>query len=204
MRKAHYCVRVISVLLFIIAGSTQLASVYASENLPTLISSNSSFNYSVCNENQNKNVIMATDAKTVKDSTRSYPTVLAARTISSQYKPASLNPDIILGLINKHRSDIGLPSFEKDANLCKLAVERGPEAYNEAYKTGAIHAGLYARNLPYWVTENMKYGTNENSAVEWWLTSSIHKKAIESNARYSCGECYGDVCIQLFTNYVPK
>lgn len=124
---------------------------------------------------------------------------------STQEKPLSLNSDIIFEMINNHRKEMGLPAYEKEDRLCALAKERGPELYDEIFVTGNIHGGLYARNLPYWITENMKYGADENSVFSWWLSSYIHRKAIESpNFQYSCGECYGNTCIQLFTSYMPK
>jgi hypothetical protein len=50
----------------------------------------------------------------------------------------------------------------------------------------------------------MKYGTDEKGALDWWLTSYIHKKAVEGNFTYSCGECWGNACIELFTSYIPR
>lgn len=128
--------------------------------------------------------------------------VLGTSTNSS--KPPSLDAEKLFVMINEHRAKMGLPAFEKDEKLCQLARERGPELYDEIFKTGNIHGGLYNRKLPYWVTENMKYGPSEQEAFNWWLSSPIHRKAIESHAKYSCGECYGNSCAQLFTSYVPK
>jgi hypothetical protein len=106
-------------------------------------------------------------------------------------------------MINDHRKSLGLPEFQKEDKLCALAKERGPELPGEA-ASGAIHAGFDARNLPYWITENMKYGGSEQDVFNWWMESPLHRRAIESDAQYSCGECYGDACIQLFTSYVSK
>jgi len=119
-------------------------------------------------------------------------------------KPPSLNPDTIFEMINNHRASLNLPPFQKDDRLCALAKERGPELYDEIFVTHNIHGGFYSRNLPYWITENMKYGDSETSVFNWWLGSSIHRKAIEGNFTYSCGECYGNSCAQLFTSYQQK
>ncbi|HEY6435157.1 MAG TPA: thermonuclease family protein, partial [Ignavibacteriaceae bacterium] len=70
-------------------------------------------------------------------------------------KPGSLNPEILFVLINNHRKSIGKASFEKDSKLCQLAVDRGPELYDEIMVNGNVHAGLQNRNLPFWITENM-------------------------------------------------
>ena len=121
-----------------------------------------------------------------------------------QEKPASLSSDLLFEMINTYRASIGLPAYQKDDQLCSLAKERGPELYDEIFTNGNIHGGLYNRNLPYWITENMKYGPDENDVFNWWMNSSIHRAAIEGNFTYSCGECYGNSCAQLFTSYQPK
>ncbi len=116
----------------------------------------------------------------------------------------NLNPDIVFNLINAYRAKIGLPAFEKDDNLCAIAKSREPELVGEIFDGKGIHSGFRARNLPYWATENMKYGPDENDVFTWWLSSPIHHKAIVSNDKFSCGACKGHICIQLFTNYIPK
>lgn len=121
----------------------------------------------------------------------------------SPLSQGNLNSDVIFNLINAHRVRIGLHPFEKDANLCSLAQSRGAELAGEV-ASGRLHSGLYGRNLSYWVTENMKYGGNEEQTVAWWLNSPIHRAAIEGSYKYSCGECAGNTCAELFTSYTPK
>lgn len=122
----------------------------------------------------------------------------------SATQPTNLNSDLILELINAHRATIGKPAFLKDAALCQLAQTRSTELYSELFVKGGLHSGLYNRNLPYWVTENAKYGSNEAGTVQWWLNSPIHRSAIEGDHVYSCGACQGTQCSQLFTSYTPK
>jgi len=133
---------------------------------------------------------------------------MAYKALIPNYYPqnlaSSLNPDIILNLINNYRKKISLPPFEKEENLCKIAKDRGPEINNEIFVTGNFHEGIRERNFPYFVTENLIYQDNEQDALNWWLNSPIHKRAIEGNSKYSCGECFGLVCSQLFTSYIPK
>jgi uncharacterized protein YkwD len=109
----------------------------------------------------------------------------------------------IFNLINQHRQTLGKPPFEKEDRLCQLAVSRGPELAGEV-ASGDYHKGLYDRNLPYWVTENMAYYGNAQADMNFWLHSAIHTKAIEGDFKYSCGYCQGNACIQLFTNFTPK
>lgn len=122
----------------------------------------------------------------------------------SATQPQNLNADLILELINAHRAKIGKTAFQKDGALCSLAQTRSTELYDELFVKGGLHSGLYNRNLPYWVTENAKYGSNEAGTVQWWLNSPIHRSAIEGDSVYSCGACQGTQCSQLFTSYTPK
>lgn len=116
----------------------------------------------------------------------------------------SLNADLIFQLINSYRLEKHLVPFEKDSQLCALAGSRAPELYNEIFVTGKVHEGFYSRNVPYWITENMASYPTEQQIVNWWLTSPIHRSAIEGNYKYSCGACSGTSCTQLFTSYVGK
>ena len=118
---------------------------------------------------------------------------------------ATLDSDTILELINAHRASIGKAAFQKEEALCSLAKTRSNELQGELFEgKGYLHSGLYNRNLPYWITENAKWGSNEAGTVRWWLNSPIHRKAIEGDYIYSCGACQGSKCSQLFTSYTPK
>lgn len=116
----------------------------------------------------------------------------------------NLNSDLIFDMINAHRASIGKKPFEKEAGLCTLATIRSVELHDELFVNGNLHSGLYNRNLPYWITEDAKWGSNEAGTLRWWLNSPIHRKAIEGDYTYSCGACNGTQCSQLFTSYTPK
>ncbi len=115
----------------------------------------------------------------------------------------SVDSNIIFELINSHRASIGKPAFLKDDALCSLAQTRSIELTGE-FANGSLHSGLYNRNLPYWITEDAKWGSNEAGTVHWWLNSPIHRRAIEGDYTYSCGACDGSQCSQLFTSYASK
>lgn len=135
------------------------------------------------------------------------PTATPPSTPTSTPAPVSsnsLNADTMFSLINAHRQSMGLPAFEKEEKLCQLAASRAPELYDEIFVTGKVHAGFDARNLPYWITENMVSRPTEQEGFNWWLSSSLHRRAIEGNFKYSCGACSGNSCAQLFTSYDPK
>lgn len=136
------------------------------------------------------------------------PTIIIIPTKINYQKTAtpegSLNADVIFELINEHRQKKSLPIFEKNDFLCKVAQDRRPQLTNEIFGTKYIHEGFYEMNLPYWITENMAFQNSEESILSWWLKSSLHRRAIEGNFTYSCGACAGDICIQLFTNFIPR
>jgi uncharacterized protein YkwD len=116
----------------------------------------------------------------------------------------SLSGDVIFTLVNQHRATIGKPAFEKHSELCTLAAARAPQVYEELYVTKKLHAGFKALNLPYWATENIAAYQTEAESVRWWLSDYIHKKAIESDAKYSCAACSGRYCSQIFTSFIKK
>lgn len=145
------------------------------------------------------------------ESTQISPTITPTITLK-EYIPASptatvtkpLNADFVFELINLHRKTKNLPAFEKEGELCKLAESRATEIDNEIFGTSSVHAGFIARNIPYWITENVAGYGSESANVNWWLGSTIHRNAIEGNSKYSCGACTSRSCVQLFTSYVPK
>jgi uncharacterized protein YkwD len=134
---------------------------------------------------------------------KAFATKQTARPIPPQ-SLTSLNPDIIFTLINGHRASIGKAPFQKDDRICAIAQSRAPELYNEIFVTHTMHQGFYARNLPFWATENMAHYKDETTIVAWWLNSPIHRRAIEGDYTYSCGACAGNSCNQIFTSFQPK
>lgn len=117
---------------------------------------------------------------------------------------ATLSAELLFSVINGYRSKIGLPPFEHDGGVCAVAESRREEIVNEIFVTHALHSGFYAKNLPYWATENMIWQNDEIQALEWWLNSPVHKAAIEGSYKYACGVCNGQVCNMVFTSYEPK
>ncbi|RJQ26502.1 hypothetical protein C4577_03290 [Candidatus Parcubacteria bacterium] len=118
--------------------------------------------------------------------------------------PNNLDSNTLFDLVNDYRAKLSLKKFVKNDNLCEVAKSREHEMYREIFVTGRLHSGLYNRNLPYWVFENLIYEFSEQKALNWWLNSYIHKKTIENDYKYSCVYCRGLVCTQLFTSYQPK
>lgn len=116
---------------------------------------------------------------------------------------AIVDPETIFTLINSHRKNANLPIFEKEATVCELAKIRSTELAGELAK-GVLHSGLYNRNLPYWIWENAKVGSDENGTVDWWLHSPIHRASIDGDYKYSCVACTGSFCSELFTSFAQK
>jgi len=116
-----------------------------------------------------------------------------------------LNAEVLLGLINDHRVKIGLSPLQKDESLMQIARERTSELFDEIFVNGNMHAGFYARNLPYYATENIIYNRSEAGAFNWWLNSSIHRSAIQNSEHTHTGiGCSGRTCSQIFTHFQPK
>jgi uncharacterized protein YkwD len=110
----------------------------------------------------------------------------------------------LFSMVNEHRSKIGLPTFEKESRVCEMVSKRAPQVYDEVFKEGPMHKGFKALNLPFWATENIAaYDTIEKN-FDFWLRDDIHRRAIESAAKYSCVACSGTYCSQIFTSFIPK
>ncbi len=107
-------------------------------------------------------------------------------------------------MVNEHRSKIGLPALEKEEKICQMVASRAPQVYDEVFKEGPMHKGFKALNLPYWATENIAAYDSIEKNFDFWLRDDIHRKAIESAAKYSCVACSGTYCSQIFTSFIPK
>lgn len=107
-------------------------------------------------------------------------------------------------LANQHRAKIGLPALEKEERICQMVAQRAPQVYDEVFKEGPMHKGFKALNLPYWATENIAAYDSIDKNFDFWLRDDIHRKAIESAAKYSCVACSGTYCSQIFTSFIPK
>lgn len=132
------------------------------------------------------------------------PSVSVAPSMQVSSPTATLSADVLFSLVNAHRASINLPPFEHDGAVCAVADSRKEEIVREIFVTHALHSGFYAKNLPYWATENLIWQHTEVTALNWWLHSPVHRAAIEGNYKYACGVCNGDVCNMVFTNYEKK
>ena len=115
----------------------------------------------------------------------------------------SSNAQILFDMTNDHRSKIGKPALEKEERLCKIAENRAPMVKSEL-ASGTLHKGFKELNLPYWATENIAAYQTMKENFNFLVTDYIHKKAIESDAKYSCTACTGTSCSQIFSSFVPK
>lgn len=129
------------------------------------------------------------------------PTIVAEQDTSAY----SLNAQAILGMINSHRTQIGIVALQIDDRVQQVANSRAPEVFDEVFVNGNMHAGFYNRNLPYWATENIVYNNTEEGAYTWWMNSGIHRAAIENGAHTHTGiACDGKSCSMIFTSFQPK
>lgn len=126
--------------------------------------------------------------------------------IPQNFTPATgtLSADLLFDMINQHRASISLPAYQKEPQVCSVADARKDEIVHEMFVTGALHAGFWGDNYPFWATENMIWQHTEAEAMNWWLNSPVHRSAIEGNYAYACGTCNGEVCNMIFTSLAPK
>ena len=130
--------------------------------------------------------------------------LVAEATPTPTVAQANLDSNKIFDIINAYRNSQGLPPFEKaNEQTQMLAQVRSQELIGEG-QTGAIHAGLYNRNLPYWIFENAKFGSDEAGTVAWWISSWLHRHSILGDYKYSAVACTQNYCVQLFTSFVAK
>lgn len=116
----------------------------------------------------------------------------------------ALNADVLFNLVNDLRVRSGLAALQKDDRVMQIAQSRAPELFDEIFVTWNMHAGFYARNLPYWATENMIYMRTEQEAFDWWLNSTVHRNSMLGEYAYAGIGCEGKACSMIFTNFSPK
>lgn len=124
--------------------------------------------------------------------------------VEDQLSAPQLNGDVLFNLVNTMRTQYGLAPFQKDDRICNVALSRVPELDNEIWVSHTMHAGFYARNLPYFATENIISMRTEQEALKWWLNSPVHRAALLGNYKYACTACSGKSCSMIFTNFDMK
>jgi hypothetical protein len=114
--------------------------------------------------------------------------------------PGSSGGEAMWGMINGYRTSNGLPAFEKSGRLCSIAAERAPEIAGNA-ASGDVHSGFRARGLGYPVAiENAVAMGSLEANFNWWINSSLHRGSILGpDLKYSCVECSGGSCVQIFS-----
>jgi uncharacterized protein YkwD len=152
-----------------------------------------------------KTLVQASLVKTAEAATIA-PTAAPTATpapVAPSSNAGGLDAEKLFNMSNAYRQAQGLPAFQKDERACSLAASRAPEIAGEV-AGGYMHAGLRARALPYWNSENIISMRTEESAFNWWINDKIHHDAIVGNYTYSCVACSGNSCAQEFTNFQPK
>ncbi len=223
MSKAGRLGRIMLLVLTILSltGATQIAHAQTLNGFTAVYShacySSKNINNSCLSDNKNcslpvkiepkqvQSAVVVATTNTTPASTAVAANLPAAPALTSAYASDSavLDSDKIFNLVNEYRASQGLAAFQKEDSVCSLAQTRSNEIPGEI-QSGVLHSGLYNRNLPYWIWENAKIGTNEEGTVAWWLASPIHHQSIVGDYKYSCVRCTGSSCSQLFTSFVPK
>lgn len=107
------------------------------------------------------------------------------------------NAEVLFTLINEWRKSEGLNIYIKDERLCKIAVDRSDDGFDQ-------HKGLFEKysQYPFVISENIVGLANEETMLESWLESKSHRAALEKSYIYSCVAC-NTTCIQIFSSFQP-
>lgn len=148
-------------------------------------------------EDEEKPSPKASPVKTeTKEKTKETPTPVTQK--------LAANAEKLFEMANEYRKNLNLAPFEKEERVCKIAEARATQVNDEVFNEGPLHKGFKALNLPYWATENIAAYSSIEQNFKFWTTHSIHKQAIEGQAKYSCIACAGTACSQIFTSFLPK
>ena len=116
-----------------------------------------------------------------------------------------INEEKLWSLIQDWRVKNNLEPYIEDQRLCDIAKKRAPEIQNEI-DSSTTHSGFLTKfkNYPYKISENViAYAKDESDALNWWLSSSSHRKALEYSWSYSCVKCFNNFCSQIFSSFEP-
>jgi uncharacterized protein YkwD len=144
-----------------------------------------------------------TASKAAQDKTESPSPSPTALPSTTPVASGNSNSEAMFQMVNDYRAKLGLKAFEKDERICKIAEGRAPQVNGEL-ESGNLHKGFRDLNLPYWASENIAAYSTIEQDFKFWISDYIHKKAIESDNKYSCVACSGASCSQIFTSFVSK
>lgn len=108
-----------------------------------------------------------------------------------------LSAEKLTALVNEWRVSQGFQPYIKDERLCVIAQDRVDDGEDN-------HQGFRDKyySYPYVLSENMIFRAYENDkALESWLNSPSHRKALEKPYKYSCIATKDDVAVQIFSNF---
>lgn len=161
-------------------------------------------------DSKEKNTTQKEDKKETPTTASPSPTPSATPSPSPSSSPSSSpiasgnsNSEAMFQMANEYRAKLGLKAFEKDERICKIAQSRAPQV-NSELQSGTLHKGFKDLNLPYWATENIAAYSTIQDNFKFWISDYIHKKALESENKYSCVACSGASCSQIFTSFTAK
>lgn len=118
-------------------------------------------------------------------------------------KPTKLSDEKLWNLIQKWRADNNLPEYIKDERLCTIAKLRAPEQEGELANAPHLNFRNRVREVvgEIRVSENATQGGTEQYALNSWLSSPPHKKALLADWKYSCVATHHSYAVQIFSNF---
>jgi len=107
-----------------------------------------------------------------------------------------LDAEVLWEAIQSWRQSEGLPKYQKDEGLCRIATNRVSDGIDN-------HKGLYEKYGDYSsvIQENSNDGYHsEKDSLNGWLNSQAHHETLKKRYLYSCVATSGDFAVQIFSN----
>lgn len=133
----------------------------------------------------------------------STPASTLAPTLAPTPRPRVLDGGKLFNLVNKYRSDHGLPQLQWFHPLCEYSKKRSQEAttdwshtgFNEDSKTGLLWQ--YCPDCIR-VGENLAEGySSEEAILQGWINSPSHKANLDGDWTNACSYFYGNKYVSM-------
>lgn len=122
-----------------------------------------------------------------------------------------MNEDKLWELVNNWKFENFGYKYQKDEILCKYALVRAKEVRLDWSHDGfdEVTDQIRAENNMGRIGENLASGylgifagkNPDETALDRWLNSPLHRKNLDENYTHSCIKCKYNNCVQLFGKY---
>lgn len=135
-----------------------------------------------------------------------------AKTIKSKpYVPPTSAPveyvtgDNVFQVVNEWRIKEGYQPFKESEDTCRIATLRAPQLKSDYSHKGFLELlKKQPSGVPYGKYFSENIASNQVFPERYlgsWLSSPLHRKALETNYKYSCIKCDSGYCVQIFSYF---